>query len=76
MKCDIHRQKNAHLKTSDTESDGVQQFQFQTSQIFPQYNQVWNVYELVMCGERKKKARRQSNQTMISYSVITMQTYD
>ena len=73
MKCDIHHHKNAHPKTSLTDSDGVQQFQFQTSQVFPRYKQVWNVYELVVCGDRKK-ARRQSNQTRISYSVITIQT--
>ena len=34
MKFHIRHQKNAHTKTSTTESDGVQQFQFQTSQIF------------------------------------------
>ena len=44
MKCDIHHEKNAHSKTSPIESDGVQQFQFQTSQIFLQYNQVSNMY--------------------------------
>ena len=46
MKWDSHDPKNAHPKKSPTEFDRVQQFQFQTSQIFPQYNQVWNVYEL------------------------------
>ena len=65
MRCDIHHQKNSHHKTS--------QLQFQTSQSFPQYNQVWNVYELVVCGDRKK-TRRQSNQTRMSYSVITILT--
>ena len=54
MKFDIHHQKNAHPKTSPTESGAVQQFQFQTFQVFPQYNQVWNVCELVVCGDRKK----------------------
>ena len=57
MKCDIHHQK-AHPKTSPTESDGVQKFQFQTSQIFPQYNQFLNVHELVVCVDRKIALRQ------------------
>ena len=44
MKCDVHSEKNAHPQTSPIESEGVQQFQFQTPQIFLQYNQVSNVY--------------------------------
>ena len=69
MKCDIHNKKNAHPKTSPTEFDGVQQFQFQTSQIFPQNNQVLYVYELVVCGDRKKNTtsiKPKSNSEYIS----------
>ena len=67
MKCGMHHEKNAHPKTSPTESGGVQQFQFQTSQIFPQYNKVWSVYELVVCDDR---ARRQSSQTKLGFHTV------
>ena len=67
MKCDIHHQKNAHPETSLTESDGVQQFQFQPSQVFPQCNQVWNVYELIVCGGRKKQ---DVNQTKLGFHTV------
>ena len=67
MKCDIHHQKNAHPKTSPRKFDGVQQFQFQTSKIFPQYNQVWNVYDLVVCGDRKT---HDVNQTKLRFHAV------
>ena len=71
MKCDIHHQKNAHHKTSPTESDGVQQFQFQTLQFFPQYKyEVGNVYELVVCGDRKK---HDVNQTKLGLHTVWSQ---
>ena len=50
---------------SPPESDGVQQFQFQTSKLFPQYNQLWNAYELVECGDRKNTVWSQ-NKRMVS----------
>ena len=58
VKCNIHHQKNAHHKTSPTEFDGVQQFQFQTSHFFHRYIQVLNVYDLVVCGDRRKSRRK------------------
>ena len=67
MKCDTHHQKSAHPKTSPTESDGVQQFKFQTSQMFPQYNQVCSVYELVVRGARKK---HDVNQTKLGFHTV------
>ena len=67
MKCDIHHQKNAHPKTIPTESDGVQHFQFQTWQNCPQYNQVWNVYEIVVCGDRKK---HDVNRTKLGFHTV------
>ena len=65
MKCDIHHQKNAHPKTSPTEYDGVQQFQFQTSLMFPQYKQVWKLYEHVVWGDRKKHDVNHTKQDFI-----------
>ena len=61
MKCDIHHQKNAHPKTSPTESDGAQQYRIQTSHIFSQYNQIWNMYEL---------KKRDVNQTKLGFLTV------
>ena len=52
-----------HTPQNKSEFDGVQQFQFQTSQFFPPYIQVWNMYELIVWGDRKKDV----NQTKLRF---------
>ena len=67
MKCDVHHEKNPHPKTCPIESDRVQQFQFQTSQFFLQYNQVSNVYLLaVVCGDTNLEV----NQTKLGFHTV------
>ena len=52
MKCDIHHQKNAHPKASPTESNGVQQFQFQSSQFFLNITKSEMCMNLCMVAEK------------------------
>ena len=67
MKCDIHHQKNAHPKTQSRKVWWVAAIPISNITIFPHYEQVWNVYELEVCGDRKK---HDANQTKIGFHTM------